>query len=282
MKKAVQQLMLGKTIKSEEQAARILEEIAFAGYDGIELNGFMIQKTPLFVRLLTSVAGMPAGKGGAYDWEALTRNANLKVVALHTDLGTLKKETDAVIGKAKSLSADHVVITGLYRFDYANEQSMTELCSDLNRLGNILHQEDLSLLYHNHNAELMRMNGSGERAFSFLIRNTDPAVVNFEYDSYWIADGGADACAWMELLRDRMRLWHINDRGTRLGSTSYTPILKSDSMELGYGNMPLDRLCEIAKASDVSAVILESHRNYIGGDPLQSIRRSAAYLNRNF
>ena len=31
MRKAVQQLMLGKVIKSEEQAVHVLEQIAFAG-----------------------------------------------------------------------------------------------------------------------------------------------------------------------------------------------------------------------------------------------------------
>ena len=50
MRKAVQQLMLGKVIKSEEQTVHVLEQIAFAGYDGIELNGYMIRKTPVFVR----------------------------------------------------------------------------------------------------------------------------------------------------------------------------------------------------------------------------------------
>lgn len=282
VKKAVQQLMLGKCITSEAQAARILEEIAFAGYDGIELNSYMIEKTPLFVRLLTSLAGMPAGRGGAYDWAGLTQNANLQVIALHTDLGTLSKDPGSIIDKAKHLMTDHIVITGLYRFDFGSEQAVKALCENMNRLGELLQKESLSLLYHNHNAELTRLNGSGERAYSCIINHTDPAFVGFEFDSYWFADAGADPCEWMELLGNRMRLWHINDRGTRLTSVPFTPILKADSMELGYGNMPLDRLSAIAKASGAEAVVLESHRNYVANDPMQSIRRSAAYLNCTF
>ena len=38
MKKAVQQLMLGKVIRNEEQTADVLEKIAFAGYDCIPLT----------------------------------------------------------------------------------------------------------------------------------------------------------------------------------------------------------------------------------------------------
>ncbi len=274
--------MLGRSMTSEEKTARILEDIAFAGYDSIELNSFMIQKTPLFVRLLTSAAGMPAGKGGSYNWPALIQNAKLSVVALHTDLETLKKDPDSIIRKAKTLSSDCIVVTGLYRFDFGNEQSLGSLCQELNRLGETVSKEDISLLYHNHNIELTRTNRSGDRAYSFLIQNTDPAFVNFEFDSYWFAEAGADPCEWMETLGSRMRLWHINDRGTRLSSVPFTPILKSDSIELGYGNMPLDRMSAIAKSCGTEAVVLESHRNFISNDPLQSIRRSAASLNCNF
>ena len=37
-----------------------------------------------------------------------------------------------------------------------------------------------------------RLRDSGERAYAYLVRNTDPTALNFEFDSYWFADGGAD------------------------------------------------------------------------------------------
>ena len=52
----------------------------------------------------------------------------------------------------------------------------------------------------------------------------------------------------MKKLDTRMKLYHINDRGTRLLKPAMTPILKSDSMELGCGNMNLDALIAQAKA----------------------------------
>ena len=41
MKKAVQQIMLGTVTKNEKQTAETLRRIKAAGYDGIELNGFI-------------------------------------------------------------------------------------------------------------------------------------------------------------------------------------------------------------------------------------------------
>ena len=46
-KKAVQQIMLGTVTKNEKQAQETLKQIKAAGYDGIELNGFMIR--PSFI-----------------------------------------------------------------------------------------------------------------------------------------------------------------------------------------------------------------------------------------
>lgn len=64
-----------------------------------------------------------------------------------------------------------------------------------------------------------------------------------------------------------MKLWHINDRGTRMTGSAVTPILKTDSMELGTGNMDLEGLSAIAKKNGIEAVILESHRNWIDHSP---------------
>lgn len=117
--------------------------------------------------------------------------------------------------------------------------------------------EGIHLLYHNHNCELRHVNAE-KRAYDILLEETDPAFVNFEFDSYWFTEGGANALAWMQRLGPRMKLWHINDRGTRITGSAITPILKTDSMELGTGNMDLDSLMAQALAMDVDAVILES------------------------
>ena len=246
MKKAVQQIMLGTVTGNETQARETLRKIKAAGYDGLELNRFMIHQSSLMVRLMTRAAGMPTGKGGALDWHALLKESGLSVVSLHADLGSLEREPEAVIAEAKSFGTDKIVITGMYRFDYTDEKSVCELAQRLNRCGEKLKNENLSLLYHNHNIELLSVR-PGRRAYDVLIEETDPNYVNFEFDSYWFTDGGADAKAWMRKLGTRMKLWHINDRGSRQKGAAMTPILNADSMELGTGNMDLDGLREIIR-----------------------------------
>ena len=269
--------MLGSVTGSEAQARETLQRIKAAGYDGLELNRFMIHPSSLMVRLITRAAGMPTGKGGKLDWHALIEEAGLGVVSLHSDLGSLEREPEAVIEEAKSFCTDTVVITGMYRFDYGDETAVRELARRLNRAGEALKREGLSLLYHNHNVELLRL-ASGKRAYEVLIEETDPEYVNFEFDSFWFTDGGADAKVWMKKLGSRMKLWHLTDRGSRQSGPAMTPILKADSMELGTGNMDLDGLWAIAAENGVRSVVLESHRNWIDRDPVKSLESSAAWL----
>ncbi len=279
IEKAVQQIMLGTVCKTEAQTKETLRRIKQAGYDGIELNGFMIRPTPFIVRMLTKFAGMPVGKGGNYHWKELLKEAGLHAVSLHEDLGSVRKDPDAVIREANEFQTKHIVITGMYRFDYSDKAAVCKLASDLNHAAAELKKSGIRLSYHNHNCEFRKVE-SGLTAYELLIRETDPDLVGFEFDSYWPTEAGVSALDVMKRLGTRMKLFHINDRGTKITGPSMTPILTSDCMELGDGNMDLDALLTQAKAVGVDAVILETHKNWIDKSPLRSLERSAEYLKR--
>lgn len=278
--KAVQQIMLGTVTGSMEKARATLETIKKAGYDGIELNSFMVNPTPFLVRMLTKAAGMPTGKGGKLDWVSLTKEAGLKVVSLHKDLGSMEREIKETEAEAKKYETDTLVVTGMYRFDYANQKEVASLCERLNKVGKQLSEEGFRLLYHNHNYEFQKVNAS-QTAYDYLIENTNPEYVNFEFDSYWPTEAGVSAIDVMNKLGERLKMYHINDRGTRLLKPEMTPILKSDSMELGYGNMNLNELCAKALAVGVDAVVLESHRNWAEKSPIRSLELSASFMNEH-
>ena len=280
-RKAVQQFMLGSVLKNENKVREAFSAMKAAGYDSIELCGFMLHPMGLLIRMLTKAAGMPVGSGGNLDWERLVKESGLNVVSVHQDLGSIERNCEAVAAEAKRFGTDTVVITGMYRFDYGSEEAVRELSRRLNAAGKALSEQGIRLLYHNHNCELRKVNPQ-KCAYDILLEETDPDYVNFEFDSYWFTEGGADAKLWMGRLGNRMKLWHINDRGTRMTGAAMTPILKTDSMELGTGNMDLEGMTEIAKENGIEAVILESHRNWIENSPVKSLQLSGKWLNEHF
>lgn len=277
--KAVQQFMLGTVLSSEAQAIETLQSMKAAGYGGIELCDFMIHPTPLFVKLLTKAAGMPVGNGGRLDWPRLIRESGLDVPAIHSYLDSVEKDLDAAVSQCEAFRTNRIVITGMYRFDYTKKENVLYLATRLNKTGKALAEQGIELLYHNHNAEYLSVE-PGVSAYQLLQIETDPVFMNFEFDSYWCADAGRDPLLEMKQLGSRMKLWHINDRGCR--KAGFTPIYKMDSMELGHGTMDLEAMARQAKENGIDAVILESHRNWIDGDPVKSLQLSVEFLNRHF
>ena len=273
--------MIGSACKDEKTTLSTLKRIKQVGYDGIELNLFMIESTPFIVRLLTKMAGMPVGKGANIYWPDMLKESRLKATSLHADLGSLENRIDEVISKARELDTNKIVITGMYRFDYGNYDDVNSLAKRLDKVGARLHESDLQLLYHNHNVEFLRVDNK-YTAYEMILKNTDPELVKVEFDSYWPAEAGVDFIPLMEQLGERLVLYHINDRGTRLKKVPITPILKSDSIELGHGNMPLKRILGLDCIKNVDAIILESHRNWVNNNPIESLEKSIAFLQENY
>jgi sugar phosphate isomerase/epimerase len=277
--KAIQQFQLRTVIGTEKKAKDTIKAMKASGYDGIELCGFMIKKMPMIVRILTRLAGMPIGRSGRLNWKQLISESGLKVVSIHEDLGSILKRPQEIITEAKEFGTDYVVVTGMHRFDYSDKKAVMELIDKLNQAGKLMAEGGINFLYHNHNCEFRKVE-AGKTAFELIVEKTDPQYVNFEFDSYWPTEAGCDALKLMELLGERMKLYHINDRGTRVtGSTG--SILKSDSMELGYGNMNLKELVNTAKKNGVKAIVLETHKNWAEKSPVKSFQLSSKFMNEH-
>lgn len=281
MKTSFQQLMIGSLCKNEAATLDVLRSVKAMGYDEIELNGFMIHPTSFFVRMLTKLAGMPTGKAGKYDWKKLIREAGLGVTSLHFDLGTLERDLATCIQEAKDYQTRRIVVTGMYRFDYSDLKALEDLAARLNKIGEQLAQSGIELLYHNHNVEFKRVGEKNQFAYEILMERLNPAWVNFEFDSYWAAEAGVNVYSLMRRLGKRLKLHHINDRGSKEKGPYMTPIIKNDSMELGTGTMDLETLLQIDAEAGVDTVILETHRNFIDRSPLRSLEISSQYLQKH-
>lgn len=273
--------MIGSLCKNEAATKDVLRSVKAMGYDEIELNGFMTHPTSFFVRMLTKLAGMPTGKAGKYDWKKLVRDAGLGVTSIHFDLGTLERDLTACIQEAKDYSTSRIVVTGMYRFDYSDLKALEELSARLNKVGEQLAQSGIELLYHNHNVEFKRVGEKNQFAYEILTERLNPDWVNFEFDSYWAAEAGVNVYSLMRRLGKRLKLHHINDRGSKEKGPYMTPIIKNDSMELGTGTMDLETLLQIDREAGVDTVILETHRNFIDGSPLRSLEISGQYLHKH-
>jgi len=67
--------------------------------------------------------------------------------------------------------------------------------------------------FHNHNYEFRQLGGT--TGFDVLLDRTDPELVCFEMDCYWVAQAGQDPVATLEKLGRRVSMLHLKDRRGR-------------------------------------------------------------------
>ena len=82
-------------------------------------------------------------------------------------------------------------------------------CEVFNQVGRLARERGMRFYYHNHFQEFQRV--EGEYVYSHIIRNTDPELVFFEIDTYWMYRAGQDPIEWMNRLAERVVLLHQKD-----------------------------------------------------------------------
>lgn len=96
----------------------------------------------------------------------------------------------------------------------AQERRMTldgykRVAEDFNRAAAAARDAGVQFAYHNHDFEFQRM--EGRLPFDVLLENTDPKLVQYQIDLYWITKGGQDPLAYFARWPGRVPLVHVKD-----------------------------------------------------------------------
>lgn len=82
----------------------------------------------------------------------------------------------------------------------------------LNRAAEIAAEEGIRVGYHNHNVEFFPLADDPSRVpYDVLLAETDPALVHFEMDLYWVWNAEQDPVDWLNAHPDRFRQFHVKD-----------------------------------------------------------------------
>jgi sugar phosphate isomerase/epimerase len=143
---------------------------------------------------------------------------------------------------------------------HGDESAVATLAGSLNRWGELCRQESVTFSYHNHDFEFTPL---GETTmWDILVRETDPELVYFELDLYWVRYGGADPEPLLSDLGDRIPLVHLKDMAS--------DEQRSD-LPVGEGTMPWNTLLEAADAAGVQWYVAEQDNPR---DALEDVRIS--------
>ncbi len=141
--------------------------------------------------------------------------------------------------------------------------------------------------HYNHKAEICRKNGirfafhnhwfsfkaqDGQFPQDILLNNTNPALVDFEIDLYWVASMGQDPEQWLKKYPNRFRLCHIKDRVK--GTTK-----REDTCDLGNGSINFPAILKTARKNGMEYYFAEQE-HYPNSTPMKSAEADAEYMRR--
>ena len=145
-----------------------------------------------------------------------------------------------------------------------------KIAEQFNQNGEVCKKAGIRFGYHNHDHDFNVVDG--QTAMEIYLANTDPSLVDFEMDIYWVVTAGKDPQAWLKKYKPRFRLCHIKDRIK--GTTE-----KDASCILGEGSINFHKILKTAKANGMQYYIVEQER-YDHTTEMDCAKADADYLKK--
>lgn len=197
------------------------------------------------------------------DFKKYMDDLGMTIISSHCDTTKdfEKKATDAAAIGMKYL---------IYPWEGAGKKidDYKKFAEDFNKKGEICKKNGIRFAFHNHDFTFRTL--EGQFAQDILLNNTDPALVDFEMDIYWVVTAKQDPEAWLKKYKNRFRLCHIKDRTKNSTETA-------DTCTLGEGIIDYSKILKTAKQNGMQYFIVEQER-YDGTTPLKAVEANAAYM----
>lgn len=227
-----------------ESVEKTLHDVAEIGYREVEFAGYF-DRPPRAIRQL------------------LDRNG-LKSPAAHTDLATMKTRWFQTLNAASEMGQKWLVVAWLDKADWGSIDALKRTAETLNRAAEDAKAFRTKVAYHNHDFEFRDV--EGRKPFDVLLEETDPKLVDFEMDLYWITKAGGDPFAYFSKWPGRFPLVHVKDAGA---APEY------EMRDVGKGEIDFGKIFAAREQAGTKHFFVE-HDN--PADPMTSIRTSFRYL----
>jgi sugar phosphate isomerase/epimerase len=122
----------------------------------------------------------------------------------------------------------------------------------------------LRFAYHNHDFELKQVGGT--RPLDILLNETDPSLVDFEMDLYWVVFGGGNPLDFFNRYPKRFKLLHVKD-------SAGPPDNKM--VDVGKGKIDFRSIFAQSEKAGVRHYFVEHDQP---ADPIATLRNSYNYL----
>ena len=233
--------------EAEKNLPRLLQEIRAIGYTDVETywNVYTHPAKELRQMILDAGLGVPSGH---FDYDGL----------------------DGKFDYAKQLGVQFIVCPMLPKNMWGSMEGFQKAADQFNRWGERARSMGMRFAFHNHNYEFHRFGQT--TGFETLVERTDPKLVSFEMDCYWITQAGEDPVAMLHRLGRRIRLLHLKDRKPGFPTSQELNAAAEHFTEIGNGSIDWKRILNAARQDGIEYKFVE--QDHCDRFPIESLRIS--------
>lgn len=135
-------------------------------------------------------------------------------------------------------------------------KSAEEVLADVNFIAERGAAAGMPVLYHNHDFEF-EPGPDGVVPIEYFLEHSDPAVLNFQMDLYWVTKAGADPVDYFARYPGRWKAFHVKDMDER---GRFAPV--------GRGTIDFGRVLAKAEEAGMEFFLVEQDQTFDGMSPL--------------
>lgn len=203
-----------------------LRRLADIGYTAVEFAGY--------------------GNLSPQDIRPVLGDLGIRAAGAHVPFESWEADPEAVIADMHALDCAHAIVPMAPPERRGDTKSVYRLAENFNRWGQLCRREGITFSYHNHGFEFARLDET--TIWDVLVSETDPELVRFELDLYWVKYAGMDPDSLLQELANRVSLVHLKDMAS--------DEQRSD-LPVGEGNMPWRQLLRTADIVGAEWFIVE-------------------------
>ncbi len=201
------------------------------------------------------------------EFKAYMDELGMTIVSSHCDA---KKDLEKKAAEAAEIGIKYLITPHI-----GAQKTLADwkpIVESFNKNGEICKKAGIRYAYHNHAYSFQPVDGQLPQ--DFMLANTDPGLVDFELDIYWVVTGGKDPIEYLQKYPNRFRLCHVKDRSKALPATE-----EDASCVLGTGSIDFPKVLKIAQDNGMQYFIVE-HERWDDSTPLKCAELDAAYLSK--
>ena len=150
------------------------------------------------------------------DFAAQVKKAGLRITSTGADFNALAKDAGSVIKDARELGAQQVMCAWIPHEGRFSRADVDKAVPVFSKVGRAMRDAGLRFLYHVHGYEFQQ--GPDGTLFDALAKQTEPGVVDFQMDVFWVVHGGGNPVELFAKYPGRFPSTHLKDmrKGTKI------------------------------------------------------------------